>query len=34
VGHRADRELPPACRALRTFIVKKGKTFLPQRGIA
>jgi len=34
VVNRADRELPPACRALRTFIVKKGKTFLPQRGIA
>jgi len=32
VVNRADRELPPACRALRTFIVKKGKTFLPQGG--
>lgn len=32
VVNRADRELPPACRALCTFIVKKGKTFLPQSG--
>jgi DNA-binding transcriptional LysR family regulator len=34
VVNRADRELPPACRALRTFIVTKGRTFHPEHGKA
>ena len=33
-GDVAFQRLALACRALRTFIVKKGRTFLPQRAIA
>jgi LysR family transcriptional regulator, low CO2-responsive transcriptional regulator len=32
VVRRSDRELPPAGRALWTFIVKKGSAFLPGHG--